>query len=144
MEIKRALTDKEISACYAVMQELRPQITADAFIARIREQEKSGYTLIYLELEGNPVAVAGFRLGKNLAWGRFLYVDDLVTLKSHRSQGFGTALLSWLKQHAKRQGCSQLHLDSGLQRKNAHRFYEREGMEIAGYHFYAVISPSLS
>jgi GNAT superfamily N-acetyltransferase len=142
MEIKQALSDKEISACYTVMQELRPHITADSFVGRIREQEKSGYTLIYLELEGKPVAVAGFRLGKNLAWGRFLYVDDLVTLESHRSQGFGTALLDWLKQHAKRQGCSQLHLDSGSQRKAAHRFYEREGMEMAGYHFYAEVTPA--
>ena len=142
MKIKQALTDKEISRCYTVMQELRPQITAESFIARIREQEKSGYTLIYLELEGKPVAVAGFRLGKNLAWDRFLYVDDLVTLESHRSQGFGKALLDWLKQHAKLQGCSQLHLDSGSQRKAAHRSYEREGMEMAGYHFYAEVTPA--
>ena len=27
------------------------------------------------------------------------------------------------------------HLDSGLQRRDAHRFYAREGMAASGYHF---------
>ena len=61
------------------------------------------------------VAVAGFRVGENLAWGRFLYVDDLVTLSAHRSKGYGSKLLTWLKAFAVREGCMQLHLDSGIQ-----------------------------
>ena len=32
-----------------------------------------------------------------------------------------------------RRGCSQLHLDSGSQRLNAHRFYERENMTFASH-----------
>ena len=79
--------------------------------------------------------MAGFRIGESLAWGRFLYIDDLVTLSSRRSRGFGAALLSWLVEFATKEGCDQLHLDSGIQRKDAHRFYEREGMQLAGYHF---------
>ena len=31
------------------------------------------------------------RLGENLAWGRYLYVDDLVTLPAQRSLGHGAA-----------------------------------------------------
>ena len=37
--------------------------------------------------------------------------------------------------YAAKEGCLQLHLDSGIQRKEAHRFYEREGMTITGFHF---------
>ena len=32
-------------------------------------------------------------------------------------------------------GCAQLHLDSGVQREKAHRFYFREGMGVNAYHF---------
>jgi GNAT superfamily N-acetyltransferase len=88
------------------------------------------------------VAVAGFRVGENLAWGRFLYVDDLVTLTTHRSKGVGASLLSWLRDVASNEGCVQLHLDSGAQRKDAHRFYEREGMLVAGFHFVENIAPN--
>jgi GNAT superfamily N-acetyltransferase len=84
---------------------------------------------------GKPVAVAGFRVLENLAWGRFLYVDDLVTLAACRSQGYGAKLLAWLRERAAQESCAQLHLDSGIQRAGAHRFYEREGMTMSSYHF---------
>ncbi len=135
MNIQRATNDTEISACFPVMRQLRPHISEEAFLPRIREQQQSGYQLAYIEDEGEIVAVAGFRLGLNLAWGRFLYVDDLVTLSSKRSSGYGKRLLSWLHDYAVEHGCEQLHLDSGMQREEAHRFYLREGMSKASYHF---------
>lgn len=135
--IEIARTDEEVRACYLVMHELRPHIIEAVFLARIRRQAHSGYRLAFASARQEPVAVAGFRLGENLAWGRFLYVDDLVTLPAHRSRGFGTALLFWLKDHARSQGCRQLHLDSGAERLAAHRFYERAGLNKTGLHFVA-------
>ena len=44
-------------------------------------------------------------------------------------------LLDWLAEEAKEHGCGQLHLDSGVQRRDAHRFYFREGMGITSFHF---------
>ena len=117
------------------MRELRPHLEKESFVVRVRAQEQTGYVLVYVQHSGSPVAVAGFRLGEGLAWGRFLYVDDLVVLPDHRSCGYGTALLSWLAEFAAKEGCEQLHLDSGIQRKDAHPFYEREGMKLASVHF---------
>ena len=51
-------------------------------------------------------------------------------------------MLSWLKEYAAREGCSQLHLDTGVQRKETHRFYEREGMTMAGLHFFENVAPN--
>jgi GNAT superfamily N-acetyltransferase/uncharacterized RmlC-like cupin family protein len=130
-----ARTDQEIQACSAVMRELRPHVPADEFLARVRAQEADGYRLAYVGDENGPAAVAGFRLGTNLAWGRFLYVDDLVTAASARSRGHGAALLRWLEDYARAEGCEQVHLDSGLARAAAHRFYRREGMPVSSYHF---------
>ena len=50
-------------------------------------------------------------------------------------------LLNQHKEHATRQGCQQLHLESGVQRKDAHRFYEREGMTMSSLHFVEIIAP---
>jgi GNAT superfamily N-acetyltransferase len=135
MNIRPARTEKEIAACYPVMRELRPQISENEFVCRVRSQEGGGYRLALVEDGGGIVAVAGFRIGENLAWGRFLYVDDLVTSEKCRSQGYGARLLSWLRHCAVAEGCQQLHLDSGMQREDTHRFYEREGMSRAGLHF---------
>lgn len=141
MNIRIAKTDTDIAACYPVMRELRPHIAESEFLSRVRAQEKAGYLLAFVQEVAGPVAVAGFRVGENLAWGRFLYVDDLVTHPTYRSKGYGAALLSWLRDYAEKEGCLQLHLDSGIQRKEAHRFYEREGMKMASYHFSQEIAP---
>ncbi|MFZ5863920.1 MAG: GNAT family N-acetyltransferase [Nitrospirota bacterium] len=141
MEIRLAKSDEEIAACLPVMRELRPHVTERDFVSRVRRQAPSGYSLAYI-LEGiEPVAVAGYRIGENLAWGRFLYVDDLVTRSSHRSRGYGAALLSWLMTQAAEAGCEQVHLDSGIHRTDAHRFYDLRGMERASVHFRKVIAP---
>ena len=130
-----AESDADIAACFPVMAQLRPHVPEGEFVARVRRQMADGYRLAMLR-EGDAVqAVAGFRVSENLAWGRFLYVDDLVAAAAQRSRGCGRALLAWLHEECRRQGCAQLHLDSGVARKDAHRFYLRERLDLAGYHF---------
>lgn len=140
MDIKLAKSDVEIALCFPVVHELRPHVEEGAFVSRVRRQEASGYRLAYVLVGGEAVAVAGYRVGENLAWGRFLYVDDLVTRSSQRSRGYGAALLSWVMDFAAKAGCEQVHLDSGIQRTEAHRFYEGEGMERASVHFRKVLA----
>jgi len=140
--VRIAETDAEISACFPVMRELRPHVKdAPAFLARVRAQQDTGYLIAYLEDSSRPVAAAGYRYGENLAWGRFLYVDDLVTLASERSKGHGAKLLDWLLAEAVRDGCDELHLDSGVQRKDAHRFYDREGLAFTSHHYAVKLKP---
>jgi GNAT superfamily N-acetyltransferase len=136
MEFAFATTDEEIEACHPVMRELRPQTREETFLAQVRELESGGYRLLALRDKGALVAVAGFRIGASLAWGPYRYVDDLVTLPDKGSGGYGSALLGWLRTLAKEQGCRELHLDSGIQRQDLHRFYEREGMVKGGHHFF--------
>jgi GNAT superfamily N-acetyltransferase len=141
MNMQIANTDPEIGACYPVMRELRPDIAEKSFVQKVRELQKYGYQLAYLEESGKPVAVAGFRVSESLAWKRYLYVDDLVTLSNERSKGHGALLIKWLAELASRQGCEQFHLDSGVQRKDAHRFYGREGFQLPSYHFAKHVTP---
>ena len=130
-----ASEDHEIQRCYPVMVELRPHVTREDFLSRVRRQhEISGYRLAYLS-DGDVKAVAGFRILECLAWGKFLYVDDLVSASSNRSKGYGGKLFDWLVEHAKENNCDQFHLDSGVQRFGAHRFYLNKRMNIEDHHF---------
>lgn len=133
--VRSAETDAEIAACFDVLHELRTQLVREEFVARVRLQARDGYRLAFIAEGGAVVAAAGFRISTFLAWGRALYVDDLVSSARVRSRGHGHALLAWLAEHAKANGCEQLHLDSGTFRKDAHRFYFRERMEISSFHF---------
>lgn len=131
-----AESEAQIRRCYPVMVQLRPAYSEENFVGCVATQQTAGYSLAALETADNHIgAVAGFRISENLAWGRFLYVDDFVTDNRQRSLGLGKTLLQWLTDFARQQGCQQLHLDSGTQRERAHAFYLREGMALSSYHF---------
>ena len=129
------VSDADIERCFPVMAELRPHVKPPEFVEQIRRQEQSGFRLAYLEIDGQIKAVAGYRILENLAWGKFLYVDDLVTKGIDAGRGYGSAMFDWLIRQAKAQGCGQFHLDSGVQRYEAHRFYLHKFMAITSHHF---------
>jgi len=142
MEIKIAETSQEIDNCYSVMLQLRPHLTRPEFVSRIQAQMQNGYILVFVKNHHQIVSLAGCRIGNNLAWGRFLYIDDLVSDANHRSQGWCKYIFRWLLDYAKSNHCQQIHLDSGIQRLEAHQFYLHEGMEMTGYHFFLQLSRS--
>lgn len=121
--------------CFAVMRQLRPHLVEADFVSRIAAQRSQGYQLLAAVVEGRPAAVAGFRVIDSLAWGRFVYLDDLVTDEACRSEGYGGQLLDWLVDYCRDNGLAELHLDSGVQRFGAHRFYLRKRMDISCHHF---------
>ena len=132
---KVANTDGEIERCFAVMAELRPHLNVDGFLQLVRMMQEEGYRLAYISDADTVVAVAGYRIHTTLFIGKNLYVDDLVTADRARSKGYGKAMLDWLRNLAVDENCRFLHLDSGTQRHRAHRFYLREGLDIASFHF---------
>lgn len=129
-------TDAEIASTFATMHELRPHLKEDEYLPTVRRmRETDGFRLAaVIEAEARP-CVAGFRIGENLVYGKYIYVDDLITLPSARSRGHGKAMIDWLAGLARKTGCQVLHLDSGVQRFSAHRFYLRERLDIVGHHF---------
>lgn len=136
-DVKSAATDADIVRLFPVMRELRPHLKdAEEFLTRVRRQQaQAGYRLITVEDQGVPVAVAGFRITEYLFSGKMLYVDDLICLESHRGRGFAEALMRWMEDHGRGQGCAQFHLDSGTHRLRAHHFYYRLGLSITSFHF---------
>lgn len=135
MHVKLATTDAELHQIAPVLLQLRPQYSEQSLVAQIKAQQTAGFQIAYVIAETEVLCVAGFVLGEKLAWQKHIYVDDLVTVESQRSTGAGKCMLDWLKQHARDLGCQQLHLDSGVNRFGAHKFYLREGFCINSHHF---------
>jgi GNAT superfamily N-acetyltransferase len=133
--VRIASTRDEIDRCFAVMRQLRPKLEAAEFADRVAVQQGEGYWLAYMEHEGAVVAAAGFRVMHVLWSGKTMYVDDLVTDEAMRSRGFGEAMLTWLMEQARKEGCETFSLDSGTHRHQAHAFYFREGLRITDFHF---------
>jgi GNAT superfamily N-acetyltransferase len=119
------------------MRELHAFDSTQEFVARADAQRSDGYRLVgsFEASAAVPSAIAGFRIGQSIAWGRFLYIDDLVTREEARRYGHASALMAWLRAEARRLDCDMIHLDSRTHRHDTHRFYLNCGLRIAAFHF---------
>jgi ribosomal protein S18 acetylase RimI-like enzyme len=135
MFVDLEIDDPGWESAFAVLQQLRGHLTRSLLDQVLREAQPQGLRFTALFQDGECKAVAGWRVIANTSAVRKLYVDDLVTVGSDRSAGHGHALLEELTRRARAAGCTQLDLDSGVQRHFAHRFYLRERMDITAHHF---------
>ncbi len=117
-----------------VHRQLRPHLPAN-YSKRMAEIFASGVEM-WIAADGTKtLGIAVFRIMENTHAGRKLYVDDLVTDETQRSQGVGKLLLDGLTEEARRRNCQAIDLDSGTQRTDAHRFYFRERMAVRVFGF---------
>jgi GNAT superfamily N-acetyltransferase len=127
--------DADIAECFDAMHALRPQLERDTFVARMRALQVEGYRLVALRADGRVACVAGFRLVDGLSRGRQLSIDELATVPEQRRRGHAAALLDWLADHAREQGCAALQLHSSYPRHAAHRLYLQQGYVLHAHHF---------
>ncbi|KJG01505.1 GNAT family N-acetyltransferase [Photobacterium angustum] len=135
MEVQFLEKNSDYESVLDVLLQLRPNYNLDSLSAQIEKQQSHGYQVVYVKSSEGILAAAGFNVGEKLSWGKHIYIDDLVTNAQFRSRGVGKVILNWLKTYALEIGCEQIHLDSGVQRFSAHKFYLREGLNIASHHF---------
>jgi GNAT superfamily N-acetyltransferase len=124
MEIREAVTEEEWEQAYELLIELRTDLSKEEFTYLLKDMRKEGYKVFCLYEGKNLVSLAGVIIRTNFYAKRHMFVYDLVTTSSDRSKGYGKKLLQFVEQWGKDQGCGTVGLDSGLQRKDAHRFYE--------------------
>jgi GNAT superfamily N-acetyltransferase len=134
--VKIMRSDSEILSTFSTFKQLRPHLTEDKFIRKIRRlQDNYGFNLVAVIENDEVNAAAGYRITESLAWGNYFYVDDLITDEKSRRKGYAKVLWDWLISQAKENDCEQFHLDSGVHRHDAHRFYLKGGLDITCHHF---------
>jgi ribosomal protein S18 acetylase RimI-like enzyme len=71
----------------------------------------------------------------SVRFGRRCWVEDLAVDPERRSQGVGGALLDGAEEWARERRATHLELDTGLDRTDAQRFYERRGPATKGFNY---------
>lgn len=138
-KIQIAKSLETIEQCFPVMKELRPHICREDFVSQVIRQQESGYELAFIEETTKIKSLAGFREAEYLAWGKVLYIDDLITAPEACGNGYGSTLLKYLIEEAKKRKCAQIHLDTGHHRHDAHRVYLKHGFQIKSHHMAMVL-----
>ncbi|MFC4323108.1 GNAT family N-acetyltransferase [Litchfieldia salsa] len=125
--IKELNSKEEWKEAYPVMKQLRTHLDEKQFLQLVEEAVvKEGYKIAALYVEEKVVAVTGFMPMITLYNGRSIWVCDLITDTNNRSKGYGETLLNYVHNWSKENGYDNVSLSSGLQRVDAHRFYEKK------------------
>lgn len=135
MILKHLETADDIRASFRAFTILRPHLDEDTFVEQALRQMKSGYNIVAILEDDTVVSATGYRFTEALAWGKIIYIDDLVTHPDTRGKGYGGKLLEYIRDLAIEHQCDAVHLDSGHTRFDAHRLYLNQGYKIRSHHF---------
>jgi GNAT superfamily N-acetyltransferase len=97
---------------------------------------ESSTILVAESSTGDLVGVASAYLDLNsVRFGMRCWVEDLAVDPSRRSVGVGQAPLEAAKAWARERDATHIELDTGLARKDAQRFYDRQRPIAKGYSY---------
>lgn len=131
----RELNLKELDIVWEVLSQLRDSIDYDEFENLVYDMRQKEYKMFGLFEGVELVTYAGAFIQTNLYHKRHLFIDDFVTYDSVRSRGYGDAMMEYLINYAKVGACENIVLSSGIQREDAHRFYEKNGFKKKSFVF---------
>ncbi len=131
----REMNLKELDIIYEVLSQLRQELSFKEFDDLVYDMRHMDYKMIGLFEKDKLITYAGVAVQTNFYHKRHLYIYDLVTDVSYRSNSFGKEMLAYLEVYAKTAMCEHLVLSSGLKRDNAHLFYEKNGFNKKSYVF---------
>ncbi|WP_409299847.1 GNAT family N-acetyltransferase [Peribacillus sp. SCS-155] len=125
--IKEMKSEKDWLKAFPVMKQLRTHLDEPEYLTLVKgAAEENGYVMYALFEENKVAAVIGFMPMTTLYNGKFIWVCDLVTDYAMRSLGYGQKLLEFIEDWSTKEGYKIISLSSGLQRRDAHRFYENK------------------
>lgn len=119
-------TIEQWNEAFPIMNQLRTDLTIDSYLELLSQMKSEGYRLFALFVEDKIVALVGLSMRVNFYNKRHVFIHDLVTDVSKRSHGYGERLLNYIHVFAKENGAAYVALESGIQRVDAHRFYEEK------------------
>ena len=109
---------------FPIMKQLRTDLTEETYIELLQAMNKDGYILYAMYVESKIVSLVGLSWRINFYNKRHIFIYDLVTDVTYRSFGYGEKLLKYIHKWADENGAEYVALESGIQRSEAHRFYE--------------------
>jgi GNAT superfamily N-acetyltransferase len=129
----RTARREDASALSELLTQLGYPARAEDLPERLERLHAADDILFVAELAGRVVGLAHVHVSPSLEYDRpAAKLGALVVEERHRGDGVGRALVQAAEAEARARGCVLLFLTTAERRADAHRFYERLGLELTG------------
>lgn len=136
----RELNDKEEMLQYLhVLNDLYPSLTIQQYSTELDVMLPHNYGQVAVFEGDECLGISGFWVGNKLWCGKYLELDNIVVLESHRSKGVGKLIFDFLSRKAQELNCTMMSLDSYTYNFKAHKFFYNEGFAPRGFHFINIL-----
>lgn len=132
MEIRKVRVDDYKEICRVNRESLGYDFPLDKTKEKLEYITSRPYYVIYVAVDENDKAVAYIQAQEY----ETTYLDNcinvlgLTVLNEYQGKGIGKALMTKLEEYAKKNGVKLIRLTSGMNRTEAHKFYEHIGFEL--------------
>jgi GNAT superfamily N-acetyltransferase len=134
MQTKEFTTIPEMLAVFHVLAHMYPDMTYEEYASILPDRLSGGYRMLGVFDGDKCVCTGGFWVSFRFYCGKFIQLDNMVTLPEYRSKGVGKLVTDWIKETGKSEACERVLIDTYVENFEAHRFFFREGFIIRGYH----------
>jgi GNAT superfamily N-acetyltransferase len=124
----RDASESDLAALRVLCAQLEYPATPEEIRDRLAAIAKAGgHRVLVAEAEGGIVGLAEVVTVRCLVGGPFAVIQGLVVLEGKRSAGVGARLVRACEDWARERGTPGIKVRTNVKRRDAHRFYEREG-----------------
>lgn len=130
------LTLEDAPAVARLLEQLGYPTTPDQARTRMQRLDDAAHTIVGYRVDGEVVGFGAARLDHTLQ--RDEPVGRIIALAvdpAHRGKGGATRIVRRLEGWARDKGARSMTVNSGSQRKHAHRWYEKRGYQRTGDRF---------
>ena len=138
IEVRKAISSDYSGICSLINHELGyPDITLEELSERLDAMKNAGnyYTFVAVCKD----SIVGFiGITKGMAYeisGEYYRILAFAVSSKYQNKGIGSLILRYVENFASQNGISYFTLSSGMQRTEAHVFYERNGYKKMSYSF---------
>ena len=137
MEIRTFNNNDMLYICNLINSELGYAVSCEDLRTRILQMQEDKNYIIWVAVDNEKVV--GF-IGLQICLAfeikeKLMRIIALAVDCNFQGQGIGSALVQKAEQYAEQNGISDIAVNSGLNRKSAHRFYEKQSFFKKGYSF---------
>ncbi|MBQ5825565.1 MAG: GNAT family N-acetyltransferase [Clostridia bacterium] len=137
MTVRAFMADDITGINKLLNNELEKEVSADELNATVSDMMgDENYRIFVAEHNNEIVGFIGVHFGVAFEnKGKVMRIIALAVKESYQHQGIGTELLEAAEKCAAQNEASVIGVNSGLQRVNAHSFYEKQKFVKKGYSF---------